>query len=263
MTRTSLSRCSRLVAVLAVVSLLLAAVAPAAAVSVEETDVPTEGEVDSQVTVTLTLTQLYDTYETWQLAGSTDLENVTWTVTFRNQAGNQIRQESYDGREFSGATVDIEEGTAEVRVRVTGTVPAVESYSYDPQQSFGLFALRQTREGGSAEELANVTAGHYTSDSGEAREALDSARATLDAAGNPTEAEESFDSAVSAYEAGNFDNAVTLAQRAETEANEAQSDQQRNRLLLYGAGGLVALGVVGGGVALFLRGRGDDYDKLG
>ena len=263
MTRTSLSRCSRLVAVLAVVSLLLAAVAPAAAVSVEETDVPTEGEVDSQVTVTLTLTQLYDTYETWQLAGSTDLENVTWTVTFLNQAGDQVRQESYDGQEFSGATVDIEEGTSEVRVRVTGTVPAVEAYSYDPRQSFTLTALAQTRDGGTSNELTNVSAAHYTGESSDAREAMESARTAIDAAGNPETAEESFDSAVSAYEAGNFDNAASLAERAETEANQAESSQQRNRLILYGVAGLVALGVVVGGVVAFLRGRGDDYDKLG
>lgn len=263
MTRTSLSRCSRLVAVLAVVSLLLAAVAPAAAVSVAETDVPEEGEVDSQVTATATLTELYDTYETWQLAGSTELRNVTWTVTLLNQAGTQVRQVSFDGQEFEGATVDIDEGTSEVRVRVTGTVPAVEAYSYDPPQSFSLFALTQTREGGSSEELANVSATHYTSESREAREAMESARTAIDAADTPETAEESFASAVDAYEAGNFDNAASLAERAETEANQAESSQQRTQLILYGVAGLVALGVVAGGVLLFLRSRGDGYDKLG
>ncbi|WP_435062637.1 hypothetical protein [Halobaculum sp. EA56] len=263
MTRTNLSRCSRLTAVLAVLVVLFAAVAPAAAVSVQETDVPDSGEVGSQVTATMTLTQLYDTYETWQLAGSTELRNVTWTVTFLNQAGNQVRQESYDGQTFSGATVDIEEGTAEVRVRVTGTVPAVESYSYDPQQSFTLTALSQTRQGGTSNELANVSATHYTADSREAREAMESARAAIDAAGNPSEATETFQSAVSAYNAGNFENAIRLANNAEEEANRAQSSQQRTQLILYGVGGLVVLGVVAGGVVLFLRNRGDGYDKLG
>ncbi|UIO99454.1 hypothetical protein Hbl1158_13120 [Halobaculum sp. CBA1158] len=263
MTRTSLSRCSKLTAVLVVCALLIAAVAPAAAVSVQQTDVPEEGEVDSQVTATVTLTQLYDTYETWQIAGQTALQDVTWTVTFLNQAGNQVRQESYDGQNFSGATVDIDEGTSEVRVRVTGTVPAVEAYSYDPQQSFQLYALDQTREGGSSNELANVSATHYTADSREAREAMESAREAIDAAGNPDTAEESFASAVDAYEAGNFDNAASLAERAETEANQAESSQQRNQLILYGVAGLVVLALVAGGVVLFLRSRGDGYDKLG
>ncbi|MFC7096717.1 hypothetical protein [Halobaculum marinum] len=263
MTRTNLSRCSRLTAVLAVFALLLAATAPAAAVSVEQTDVPDSGEVGSQVTATATLTELYDTYETWQLAGSTQLENVTWTVTFVNQAGNQVRQESYDGQNFTGATVDIGEGTAEVRVRVTGTAPTVEEYTYDPQQSFTLMALDQTREGGTSNELDTVTATHYTADSREAREALDSARAAIDAAGNPSVAEESFSSAVNAYEAGNFDNAVTLAERAEEESSQAQGAQQRNQLILYGVGALLVLALVGGGALLFLRSRGNGYDKLG
>lgn len=263
MTRTNLSRCSELTAVLAVLALLIAAVAPAAAVSVDRTDVPETGEVDSQVTATVTLTELYDTYETWQLAGQTRLQDVTWTVTFVNQADNQVRQESYDGQNFTGATVDIGEGTAEVRVRVTGTVPAIEEYSYDPQQSFTLLGLEQTREGGTSNELANVSATHYSADSQEAREALESARAAIDAAGNPTTAEESFDAAVNAYEAGNFDNAVTLADRAETEAGQAESSQQRTQLILYGVGALVVLVVLGGGVVLFLRSRGDSYDKLG
>ncbi|SHG80090.1 hypothetical protein [Halobaculum gomorrense] len=263
MTRTNLSRCSELTAVLAVLALLVAAVAPAAAVSVEQTDVPETGEVDSQVTATVTLTELYGTYETWQLAGQTGLQNVTWTVTFVNQAGNQIRQESYDGQNFTGATVDIDEGTAEVRVRVTGTVPAIEEYSYDPQQSFTLLALDQTREGGTSTDLASVSATHYTADSREARQALQSASAAIDAAGNPAEARETFQSAVSAYNAGNFDNAIRLANNAEEEAAQAQSSQQRTQLILYGVGALVVLGVLGGGAVLFLRSRGDGYDKLG
>ena len=258
-----MSRCSRLTAVLAVFTLLLAATAPAAAVSVERTDVPETAEVGSQVTATTTLTELYDTYETWQLAGETSLENVTWTVTFVNQAGNQVRQESYDGQNFTGAQVNIDEGTAQVEVRVTGTVPAVAAYTYDPQQSFTLMALDQTREGGTSNDVDTVAATHYTSESREARQAMESARSAIDAAGNPSTAEETFASAVNAYEAGNFDNAVTLAERAEEEAGQAENSQQRTQLIVYGVGALVVLALVAGGVVVFLRSRGDGYDKLG
>ena len=262
MTKTNLNHCSRLAQVLLVFALLVAAAAPAVAVSVGERDVPETAEVGEEVTATLTLTELYEEYDSWQLAGSTALENVTWTVTSYDQAGNQMSQASYDGQSFNGSAVSIQDGTDEVRVRVTGTVPTVEEFRYDPQAEFRLIALRQVRQGGDSNEIAAVNATHYTADSREAREALDSAASTIDAAGSPTEAGETFDSAVNAYEAGNFDNAVTLAERAGREANQASSTRQRNQYLMYGGVGLFAVAVLVGGV-LYWRSQRDTYDRLG
>lgn len=265
MTTTNLSRCSDLVAVLAVLALVLAAAAPAVAVSVGSVDAPESGEVGSQVNATVTLGQLYQepSLEEWQLAGSTELTNVTWTVMWYDQTGARVNQESYDGGEFSGATISAAENHAEVRVRVTGTVPQVANYTYDPQPSFTLVSLRQGRSGGTSNAVVARNATHYTPASRQARQALDSAAATIEEAGNPAEAQTTFESAVSAYNAGNFDNAVQLANRAADEASAVQNTRQRNRLLLYGGAAVVALGVVVGGGFLLWRSRQDNYDKLG
>lgn len=264
MTTTNWNRCSDLAAAFAVLVLLLAAVAPAVAVSASETQVPDGATVGSQVNATVTLTQLYEnpSLESWELAGATDLTDVTWTVMWYDQTGARVNQQSYDGGDFSGATVSAAESHAEVRVRVTGTVPAVDGYTYDPQPSFTLFSLEQTRSGGTSNDVVSRNATHYTSESRQARQALDSAAATIEEASNPEEAETTFESAVSAYNAGNFDNAVSLANRAAEEASQVQSVQERNQLLLYGAVGVLGVLVAGGGVLLW-RSRQDSYDKLG
>ena len=265
MTTTNSNRCFKLAAAVAALSLLLAGVAPAAAVSVSGTDAPDSAEVGTQVTATVTLTELYQNPDLteWQLAGSTGLADVTWTVMWYDQTGARVDQKSYDGRNFSGAAVSSDESHAEVRVRVSGTVPQVETYTYDPQPSFTLFSLSQTRSGGASNAVVSRNATHYTSASREARQALDVAAAAIEEAGNPEEAQATFDSGVSAYNSGNFDNAVTLANRAAEQAEEVRSTQRRNRLLLYGAAGVVSLAVVVGGGLLLWRSRQDGYDKLG
>ena len=265
MTTTNWSRCSSLAAAVVALALVLAAVAPVAAVTVAGTDAPDSAEVGSQVTATVTLTQLYQepSLEEWELAGSTELADVTWTVMWYDQTGARVNQQSYDGGNFSGATLSADEGHAEVRVRVSGTVPRVERYTYDPQPSFALVSLRQTRSGGASNDVLTRNATHYTSESRQARQALDVAAATIEEAGNPAEAQGTFDSAVSAYNAQDFDNAVTLAKRAENEATEVQDARQRNQLLLYGGAGLLAVVVVVGSGLLLWRSRRDSYDKLG
>ncbi|MFB6125866.1 MAG: hypothetical protein ABEJ79_01000 [Halolamina sp.] len=259
MTRTSLNRCSKLLIALLVCSALAV---PAVAVQTESQQVPEEAEVGAEVTAQVTLTELYDEYETWQLAGQTELENVTWTVVYYDQTDAKVDQQSYDGQNFSGATVSAGDGTSRVVVKVRGTVPAVEQYSYDPAQTFLTMELRQEREGGTSNVVDSFDTHHYTAASDEARAAIDGASSAVDAAGSPSDAAELLDSAVSAFEAGNFDNAVTLAERAEQSATQTQNTQQRNQLIVYAVGGLLVVGVLGGGVAYY-RSQQDEYDRLG
>jgi Spy/CpxP family protein refolding chaperone len=260
MTRKSWSRCSSLLIGLLVVTALAA---PVAAVSVGGENVPAEGQVGSQVTATVTLTELYQNpqLESWQLAGTTELRNATWTVSYFDQTGSKVRQESFDGSNFTSSTIAAANGTSEVEVRIVGTVPAVGSFSYDPAQQFLLARLVQTRSGGSSNEIGVWRSHHFTSDSQSARQRLDEAQSAVQSA-DSQQARETFASAVDAFDGGNFDNAERLAGTAESQAESAQQQSQTIQLALYGVGGLVVVGAVVGGV-LWYRSQQDSYDKLG
>lgn len=264
MTRTNWSRCSSLVVGLL---LVLTLAAPATAVTVGDTTVPEEGQVGEQVTATVTLTELYQnpTLERWQLSGQTALQDVTWVVEYYDQTDARVDQQEFSGQQFSGAQVDTADGTARVVVRVTGTVPAVSEYSYDPPQQFLLMELTRGQQGGASETVETWQTHQFTADSDAARTALDDARAAIEsasAAGAGTgTAEESFDSAVDAYESGNFDNAQSLAERAQREAGSAESGAEQRRLLLFGGAGVLVLALLAGGV-YYWRAQQDSYDKL-
>jgi hypothetical protein len=261
------SRSSKAALAALVVGLVVAAAAagPAAAVSVAAEDVPEEAAAGSQVTATVTLAELYQNpqLESWQLAGDSQLRNVTWTVIMFDQTGSQVTQESFNGQNFTSSAVAAEDGTAEVELRVTGTVPPVSEFSYDPPQQFLLASLALTREGGSSTDIGSWQAHYYTAASDDARTRLDTARSTIEGTDADTgEASETFDSAVDAYESGNFDNAVTLADRAASQAESAQQNSQLVQYAMYGVGGLVVVGAAVGGV-LWYRSNQDSYDKLG
>lgn len=266
MTRTSLNRCFSVA--LAALLLVSAFAVPAAAVSVGDTTVPEEGQVGTQVTATVTLTTLYQnpSYEQWQLSGRTELRNVTWVVEYIDQTGAKVGQQEFTGQQFSGAAIRAADGTSEVRVRVTGTVPQVREFSYDPPQQFLLMELTQGQEGGASNTIESWQAHHYTAASDRARSAIDDADAAIAAANeagaNPTEAEETFSSAVDAYESGEFDLAQRLAERAQREANSAKQSAQTRRTALIAGGVLVLVALLVGGF-LYWRSQRQTYDKLG
>ena len=264
MTRTNWSRFSKLA--LALVVLLSVAAMPAGAVSVASEDTPSEVQVGSKVTASVTLDELYKNpqLEAWGLQGETELEDVTWTVTYYDQTGAKVDQQSFDGQNFSGANVVADDGTSEVQVSVTGTVPAVENYTYDPAQTFTVMTLNQTREGGSSNDIDSWTAHHYTDESAAAREKLDGANAAIAAAGgaNTQDAQNQFDNAVEAFEGEEFGLASNLAEDAETKANQAKQSSQTTQMLIYAAGGLVVVALLAGGF-LYWKSQQQTYDKLG
>ncbi|MEZ3115067.1 hypothetical protein RYH80_03925 [Halobaculum sp. MBLA0147] len=264
MTTTSWNHSSRLLAVAAVVALLAAAVAPATAVSVAETDAPDSAAVGEEVSLTITLTELYrePSLEQWELSGATELTNPTWTVVLYDQTGAKVGQESFGGQTFAGVSVVADDGVSEVEVQLTGSVPEVAEYTYDPHQTFEAATLEQVPPGGGANELTSVATEHFTEESQSAREALDAASSEIEAAGNPSEATETFGLAVSAYESENFDNAQKLADEAKGQAQQAQNTANRNRLILMGAGALLVLGIAAGGV-FYWRSQQDSTDRLG
>ncbi len=261
MTKTSWSRFSKLA--LACLFVLSVASVPAAAVSVGDTNVTSDAEVGTQVTATVTLTELYQnpTLESWTLAGSTELTDVTWTVSYYDQTGAKVSQKSFDGQSFSGAEVSASEGTSKVEVRITGTVPKVEQYSYEPPQSFVVMALEQTRTGGSSNAIENWTATHYTQESREARKAIADAETAVSQV-NSQKAERILGNAIEAYNGEEFALAIDLAKQAQEQAQQTQQSNQLMQYALYGVGALVVIGLAVGGF-LYWRSQQQGHDKLG
>jgi hypothetical protein len=263
MTKTSWSRFSKL-AVVCLLALSVASV-PVAGVSVGDSTVTSDAEVGEQITATVTLTELYQDpqLETWTLEGQTELTDVTWTVEYYDQTGARVDQQSFDGQSFSGAQVSAEEGTSEVRVRITGTVPEVTEYSYDPPQSFTVLDLTQAREGGSSNDIDSWSATHYTQESREARNAIDDAAAAVEEV-NSQSAEQDLQRAIEAYngDGDEFGLAADLATQAQEDAEQTRQSNRLTRLALYGVGGLVVIGLLVGGV-LYWRSQQGGPDKLG
>jgi hypothetical protein len=224
--------------------------------------VPSESAVDDEVTVTYTIDEPFtDVPNQWTLEGHTELENVSWTVTVL-RAGSEVSQETYGTQNFS-QDLDIDNNGDEVRVELTGTVPAIETYSYQPEERYTVATL--TRVSGSNEdEIRSDSAHHYTSESREARNAIDSASTAINETGGNSEAEQLRDNAISSYENGNFNNSIDLAQQAQNTAEEAQQSQQTTQTLLYGGIAVVVLLLLGGGgFYLYSQSQsGDDYSKL-
>ena len=266
MTRTNSNRSSRVV--LATLVVLLAATVPAAAVSVTGEDVPEEGQVDTQVSATITLDELYQNpqSEQWQLSGSTELTDVSWTVVYYDQTGSQVNLVEPTGQSFSGLDIAASSGTAEVEVRITGTVPDVDSYSYDPAQEFLLMELTRGQQGGASNTIESWQTHHYTERSASARDAIDEAGSAIETArsngANPADAQANYDDAVAAYNDGSFDVATNLANRATQQATQAQQSQQTQQLIIYAVVGLLVVGLLVGGVVYWRSQQGPD-DPLG
>jgi hypothetical protein len=266
MTRTNSNRSSRVV--LAAVVLLLVATVPAAGVSVTGENVPGAGQVGEQVSATVTLEELYQNpqSERWQLSGETELTDVSWTVVYYDQTGSQVNLVEPTGQTFDGLTVAASSGTAEVEVRVRGTVPDVEAYSYDPPQSYLLMELTRGQQGGASSTVDSWQAHHYTERSASARTAIDEAGAAIDAArsngATPGEAQANYEDAVAAYEDGSFDVATNLANRATDQANQARQSQRTQQLIIYAVGGLLVVGLLIGGV-VYWRSKQGPEDPLG
>ena len=270
MTKMNSSHCSKLATLLLVFAVALAAVSPAAAAaSVQADGVPDEAEVGEQVSATYTLEELYagDTPRQWILEGQTNLTNATWTVTAYDNAGDQVGQtQSYGGPAFQHG-VDADQDVAELEVTVTGTVPAVEEWSYSPEERFLVTEFAEVRDGGGETTIGTWDAHHYTAESKEARQAIADAEAAVEDAessgADVSAAQDKVDNAVGFYENGDFERATQNAQDAQSEAEDSQSSAETKSLLLYGGAGLVALLVLGGGGYLLYQRQQDDYDKLG
>jgi len=249
----------------ALVLVLLVAAVPAAAVSVSGNSVPASVQVGQQQDVTYAVDDLYSDYDAWTLSGQTELTQVTWTVTTYDQTNAKIEQQQYNGQSFQ-QPVAASDDVAKVTVRLQGTTPEWSNWTYDPAQQLTLASFAQTQEGGANETIQTSDARPYTTESQQARSAIDAAKTSIadaSASGASTqEAQSLLENAVSAYENGNFGNAESLASQAQNKAAGAAQSKQQTNLLLMIAGGVILLLLVAGGVYWYLQQR-QTYDRLG
>jgi len=277
MTRMSSTRCSKLFACCLVAVLVLSAVAvPAAAVSVDSEDVPSEAEAGTDYEASVTLTDLYSDNDEWQLNASTELAgDPLWTVEYVGVDGDVTETVTKTGQNVTVSERAVESPVSEVRVTVEGTVPEVGNWSYDPRPSFLAMALAQvpvTSDGstGSPSTIETWTTAHFTADSQAARDAIESASAAISdaesAGGDVSEAEDSLADAKRFYRNEDFDAATSNAEDATQEAEDAeqaaQSSQQTQQLLLFGGVAVVVLLLVGGGVYWYKQNQ-QDTSRLG
>ena len=260
------SRYSELGAVLAVVVLLAVAAVPVAAVSVDG-DAPGTAQVGEQQSTTFEVTEPFSDYEEWTLRAQTDLTEVTWQVTTFDNAGNQVNEETLTGQEMA-YQLQASSGVTRVEVSLEGTVPSTSAFdwSYEPAQTVTYAEFEQAQEGGSSSVLSTFDTQPYTAESEEARTAIDAAGDAIDSAqsggASVSGAEGDFEDAVEFYNTGNFEQAVSNAEEAESAANSAASSAEQTQLLLYGGVAVVLLLVVAGIGYWYLQQR-DTYDKLG
>lgn len=252
----SLIRCSRGIALALCIVGIITASGTVGALTISAEGVPSESAVGEEISLSYTFEDPFDETEQWTLQGETDLTNVSWTVTVL-RAGSRVSQNTY-GTQTITQDLDIDNNGDEITIELAGTTPEVTEYTYDPEQKYTVASL--TRVSGSNEnQLRNDSAHHYTDQSRQARTAIEDAQAAIDAAGGNNNAESLVDSAISSYENGNFENAVDLANQAESAAN---SDRQTRTLLMAGGGVVLFLLLIGGGYYLYSQRSGDDYSKL-
>lgn len=249
---------SELAAVLALVLGLSLAV-PVAAVSTTAVTVPDEGEVGTEVEASYRISDLYEGNDPdeWTLRATTELEGVSWTVQKRKLSGD-VEPESHSGSTFE-TTISSDDGDDVVTVSVVGTVPPLAEPQYDPAETFSITRLDQVT-GAQENKLGEWNVHHYTASSREAREEIEDAQAVVDADA-PEDAQRELEQAISAYNAGNFENAIANAEDAQRTVDQADRSQSRMQAALYAGLGVLALLVVFGGVYYYQRRR-DTYKEL-
>ncbi|MFB6166405.1 MAG: hypothetical protein ABEJ31_14700 [Haloarculaceae archaeon] len=252
----NLTRCSRTTLALALVVALLGATGTAAALSITASNAPADAHVGAEINTTVTIDDAYTDESSWTLIGETELQNVSWTVEEYDQ-GDRISQDSYGGDSFDQHVSSDPKGD-ELRVSIRGDVPEVPSYNYtNPEkENVTVVAIKQTT-GNNTGTLQTYSVHAYTNDSRQARQAIDDAISSIDAAGGSPMQNDDIKSAISFYNGGQFQDAIRVANNAQ---KHAQSSQQ-TQTFIFGGIGVVVLALLVGGV-WYWRNQQDDYDKL-
>ena len=246
---------SLILGVLLAISLM--AVGTAAAVSVSG-DAPAPSENGTETSMNVSIQDPFaDAPDQWTLRGETELENATWTVEAYDQRGNVVTRQDTSGANIT-QELDFDNDATRVNVTVTGTVPTLTAFNYEDRAAENYTVMQLSQANGDAIDRT-WDAHRFTNESQTARQAIDDAQAAVDeASGNA--GQEDLERAISAYDAGNFENAISLAESAQSTAEENQSDGGLPIALIGGA--IVAVLVVVGGALYYRQSQQQDNYKL-
>jgi hypothetical protein len=229
------------------------AVGTAAAISATGT-APGPEQVDNETMMQVTIQEPFtDMPDQWQLVGATQLEDATWSVEALNQRGNVLRRVDASGANVT-ETFNIDNDTSSINVTVTGTVPPLETFDYENRstENYTVMSLQQAN----GNSFDRVWRSHrYTADSRSARTAIEQAQAAVEDA-DGSAGQDDLDRAINAYDAGNFDNAESLAEEAR---NAAEQSQGGLPIVLIGGAVVVILLVAAGGYYYYQSQQGGDY----
>jgi hypothetical protein len=265
MRRMNWTHCSRLALGAGLVLVLVAGSFGAAAVPFEG-DTPESAEVGEEVEVDeLTMTNPFEVSggSDWMMQVSTDLRSPRLQVTAVDGAGNPVFET--DVTETRVLLEINDTSISEIRLEVRGDVPEIGgdgpgSYDYENRaaENITVIKVNEVFEGQvRAVENGTFELHRFTDDSQTARRAIDNASAAAEEADSDS-ARERINEAITFYNSGEFDDAIAAAEDAENTANS--ENESRNTVLLVG--GLLAVLVVVGGVAYYLRSRQAPENKL-
>jgi hypothetical protein len=235
----------------------LVAVGTAAAISTTG-QAPAPAENGTEVSMTATVEEPFaDAPDQWTLRGDTELDNATWIVEAYDQRGNIVASENVQASNVT-QELDFDNGATRVNVTVVGTVPTLSTFNYEDRSAENYTVMELTQADGNALE-ESWDSHRYTNASQAAREAIDAAATAVeDASGNA--GQDDLDRAIDAYENGNFDNAISLAEDAQSTAEENTSDGGLPIALI--AGVIVVLLIVVGGGIYYWQSQQQDTSRL-
>ena len=246
---------SKAITVGVLLAVALGAAGTALAADITVTNEPEVGEAGDEVSMEVVIDDPHPPSQ-WTLTGETELEDASWSIEVRDIDGSLIDEESIDGDSFS-QEIDSEDRTDEITISVSGDIPEIETFDYEniDEEEYAVMHLQQD---GSTIDNGEIRSHRWQgSEHQEARQTLDSASAAVEDA-DDDDAREDLENAIAFYNQGDFDRAISLAESAESQAEQAGQTRQ---LLMIG-GAVVALIVVAGGGYYYYRSRQEDTRKL-
>jgi hypothetical protein len=226
-----------------------------------EAQPPESTQVGDSVSMEVTMTDAFEDPlpNSYTLQATTALNDAGFTIRATNVAGDTVIQEDV-ASDTATLQLNSQDGIDEVTIIVEGDVPQMSEFNYQDLEVENYTAMKLSRvvDNGTSQLEGGVWSAHrYTEQSQKARTAIDEANASVQDASS-SEAEDDLERAIAAYNSGNFQNAVSLAEDAQ---DTAEGNQQTTQLLLIGGAVIVLVAVVGGGAYVWKQ-RQQDTSKL-